>query len=113
MAVFLSSEWLHDLAERLAGTTNPVRLVVEVVVRGDPETRYRVDTGPAGTEIREPSGNDDADLTLFLDAEGARCLAAGDANAQELLAAGSLKVRGDLRAILDHADALGALRGPT
>lgn len=109
MAEFLSREWLDELAARLVDTTSPVRLAVDVIVRGETDARYRVETGPDGTAVGEIT-DAEPDLALYLDEEGARRLAEGTANAQELLAAGRLTVRGNLPRILDASGPIAALR---
>jgi len=109
---FLSEDWRRALAHRIADIVVDTRIAIDVVVQreGD-EIGYQVRLTPEGTSITDrPAGP--ADLTLVLSEEGARALAESRANAQELLATGALKLRGDLGTLFERADAFDALRIP-
>lgn len=112
MAEFLSDAWRRELADRLAKVAFDGQLTVDVVVRTrENEIKYRVELTRDGTRLPDDQRGV-ADLTLVLDEDGARALAEGRANAQELLSSGALKLRGDLSTLLQQAEALGALRRP-
>jgi hypothetical protein len=124
---FLSEEWLRDLdaAVRAAphpSTSDPIE--IEQVVSGVPrrgEVRYRIVADENGARVI--NGDDcghAADVRLTTDYPTAAAIAAGRENAQFALAAGRLRLRGNVDALLRHAatvDALGAatsaLRGVT
>jgi hypothetical protein len=59
----------------------------------------RVSSGPAPT----------ADVTLVTDVETAARLARGEGNAQQALASGRFRVRGDIETLVHRADGLNAL----
>lgn len=115
MAEFLSPEWIAEL-DRVARGTPPVaalahaRLtiahVVRVGARGEVRYAVTIDRGRLRVSADAPA---DADLTVITDVETARALHRGTANAQDALAAGTLKVRGDLHLVSGLDDALAQL----
>ena len=108
----MSDEWIAALA-RAAPADHVVGgecLVVEPVVREVPgrgEVRYRVwfdDTGCSVTNLAPDAAA--ADVHLETDYPTAVALARGDTNAQAALAAGLLRVTGDVARLGVHASAL-------
>ena len=116
MLAFLSPDWLAamDAAAQsdpvLAAASNGVTLVVEQRISGAPggdvcfhvsfdQGRVTVRAGPAPA----------TSVSFNQDYSTARAIADGTESAQRAFMAGKLKVGGDLRALLDHQDALAAL----
>lgn len=129
MPAFLSDEWLRDL-DRVARTLSPPAwpegetLVIEQVVSPGPGAAdgggardIRADAGEwrwslvvSGAGVRVERGEASApDVTIFTDVATARSLAEGGSNAQGALAAGRLRVRGDLTRLAALHGALLAL----
>lgn len=122
MARFLSPEWIAalDRAAREAAPPTGARLTVQQVVRTeDGEVRYHlsIDDG----SLRVGAGQAEApDVTLTQDYAVAAAISRGELNAERALAAGQLKLAGDLQLLLHHArtlatleDAFGAVRAET
>lgn len=129
MSPFLSDEWLRDL-DRAARTVTPPAwpegetLVVEQVVRPAPVTGHGADaqdTVATTREVRwllvvsgagvmiEPGGARAPDVTIITDPATAQSLAEGVSNAQQALATGRLRVRGDLTRLAAMHESLLAL----
>ena len=111
---FLSDEWLAalDAAARarpvcdddaLAG----VDLVVEQVVQEGPTWRLVVEAG--AMRVERGSQGRRADVRLTSDRTTAAAIAAGERAALDAFMRGDLVVGGDIRALLDHREALEAL----
>lgn len=130
MSRFLSAEWLHDLegaARNVSVETLPAgtSLVVEQVVSPCPAAAGAHD--PAGGDGNPPGSlrwsmtlsceglrigaqhPRRPDLTILMDASTAEAVARGTLNAQQALAAGSMRVRGDLTRVAAMHGALRAL----
>ena len=113
MAEFLSPAWLADLDAALRATGAVAagsELVVEEVVQGAPggDVVYHVVLGVSGS--RAGAGPAEApDITLVVDHATAVDLARGTTNAQRALAAGALRIRGRLGALVRAQDALATL----
>lgn len=117
MPAFLSPAWLsaldqaarHDPA--LAEAASGVALVVEQTVTGGPDgaVTYHVafDDGRVAV-VAGPAA--EATVRFSQDHETAVAIATGAASAQRAFMTGRLQVGGDLRALLDHQAALGALQ---
>ena len=131
MAVFLSDEWIRELALACngtiggsrsdpgtpgtgasdTGTSDTGRFVIEPVVTGVPnlgEVRYQLAFAAGRCTVVRPS-DDDADVRLETDYVTAVALSRGTANAQAALADGRLRVSGDVARLAAHASALSAL----
>ena len=124
MATFLSPEWVaafndavHDVALPVPGPE--AGLAAQggdyawcQVVTGGPEGEVRltlrVADGHLSMEIGEAT---DADVTLRVDWDTAASMARGDLAPAEAIAAGRVRVRGDL-AVLDAGQALLTALGP-
>lgn len=116
MLAFLSPGWLAALDEAargdaaLAQATEDVDLVVEQRVTGTPdgEVVYHVELrhGRAAV-VAGPASRPSVRFTQ--DHATARAIAAGTESAQRAFMAGQVQVGGDLRALLDHQEALAAL----
>lgn len=119
MADFLSDQWIAELANacalaRAAGAPDQDatgdRLVIEPAVRDVPGrgvVRYRVSFDGSGCTV-EAAGADSsaAHVNLETDYATAVDLARGEMNAQAALAAGRLRVVGDVARLTAHAGAL-------
>ena len=109
MSEFLSDEWIAALAHAVPAHRVQVDqgVVVESVVRGVPgrdEVRYRIAFDAAGCEVTGVGdGAPAADVCIETDYETAAALARGDTNAQAALAAGRLRVSGDVARLATHA----------
>lgn len=113
MPAFLSDSWIEalDAAGREAGAGAGPVLVLEQRVRGVPgrgDVAYHVVTGGRGLRVR-PGPADRPDVTLTTDHAGAVALARGETTAQHLLAAGRLRVGGDVGALVAAAGVVDAL----
>ena len=104
MPAFLSDEWVDALAERLAA--QPVDPDLSVAVRqvvDDVSWTVRL-AGGRVTVDRDPA----ADVTLTTDRATAESLVAGELAAQDALAAGRLRIGGDLTKLLGIPEVLTA-----
>jgi SCP-2 sterol transfer family protein len=115
---FLSDEWIAALADaaRAAGRSpeaHETRLVVQPVVLGVPErgeVRYQVSFGETSCGVVGPGADAPAaDVRLETDYVTAVALARGETNAQAALAAGRLRVSGDVAKLAAASGALGRL----
>jgi putative sterol carrier protein len=118
VAEFLSDEWIAALALACGGEPGTAEraadlLVVEPVVVGIPErgeVRYRLSFHDASCTVTDASvGAPAADVCLETDYATAVALARGEMNAQAALAAGRLRVSGDVARLAAHAAALARL----
>ena len=108
MAAFLSPEWLQELADAAAvldGLDPDVRLTVEQVV-DDVRWSMRLAGGRLSVV---PGAADDADVRLTTDRSTAAAVARGELAAADAVAAGRLRIGGDLSALLRAAPALAGL----
>ena len=113
MAEFLSAAWIAELDVAARGCTDlPAfagRLVVEQVVhsaRGDMRYQIRIDDGGARVTA---DGDDRADIVLLTDTTTALALHTGAWRAQNALASGTFKVRGNPDVLVRHREALSGL----
>ena len=119
MAEFLTPEWVAELdaAARRSPTLGPLGtdppFTVELRVydtpgNGGDEFVFQAVFADGSTRfvVGSPS---EPDLLVRLDAVFAARIRSGDANVQEALAAGALKVRGDLEGLVARAEALSAV----
>ena len=118
MAEYLSDAWIADLDEVLRACgdlTSLAPLVIEQVVHDVPgrgTVRYRCEIGTGGARV-VTDGDGRPDLRLTTDYATAVAIARGRENAQSVLAAGRLRLGGDVEALARHAAALGALADAT
>lgn len=106
---FLSDEWVDALAARLATQAIDPELAVAVrQVVDDVAWTVRVAGGRVSVD-RDPA----ADVTLTTDRATAEALVAGELAAQDALAAGRLRIGGDLTKLLGASQVLAALRDPS
>jgi putative sterol carrier protein len=105
VAVFLSDEWIEELAAAAAKATPAphARVAIRQVV-GDVAWTVRVADGAVSVDRDEA-----ADLTLHTDAATAAALARGELATADALAAGRLRLSGDLSVLLDSAAGLAGL----
>ncbi len=115
VAEFLTAVWVAELDARargigldLSGTGAPV--TVELRVHGAPDGEFVFQavfgSGSSAFVAGSPS---EPDLLVFVDYSFAARINSGDANAEEALAAGALKIRGDLGVLAGAAGALADL----
>ena len=109
---FLTEEWLDAMNEAAAGVAAPddVTFAVGQEVAGTPsgDVAYRMDV--AGGALRLTWGTTDgADITLLQDYPTAVALARGELAAQQAVAEGRLKLRGDVGALLRNGPSLAAV----
>ena len=116
MAEFLSPEWVAELdgaarrSPALAGPAGDEPLTVEQRVRGGPpgDVRYHVVLADGGVRfVYGPAP--EPDVLLVIDYAFAAEMHRGRGSAQDALAAGALKVRGDLDRLLARSEALLAI----
>jgi putative sterol carrier protein len=102
MPVFLSDEWIDALGAAAAGAAPEtyVRIAIRQVV-GDVSWTVRIADGAVSVD-RDPA----ADFTLSTDPDTAVALASGELAAADALAAGRLRLSGDLSALLRSAGGL-------
>jgi hypothetical protein len=113
---FLTAEWVAELdavARKSAALTCPggggaLRVELRVLDRDRGEFVFQAVFADGGTRfaVGSPAA---PDLLLVLDAEFAARIRSGDASVQDALAAGALKVRGDVDALVARAPALAAV----
>jgi hypothetical protein len=117
---FLSPAWIDALDRALAacdGLRDLAPLEIEQVVRGVPGSgtvRYRVCVGPSGGRAR-PAGSAARpfDLRLTTDYATAAAIAQGRENAQSALAAGRLRLGGDVDVLTTVAETFARLDDAT
>jgi len=125
MPRFLSPEWIEalDAAAREAPVPPGVRLTIQQIVTDDGgdggEVRYHLVIDGGGLRVR-PGDAPAADVTLVQSRAVASALSRGELNAQQALAAGRLKLRGDIgrlaregRALTAVEDVFAAVRADT
>ena len=107
MAAFLSDEWFAALEARAAGLAadTTLRLRLRQVVD---DVSWVV--AIAGGAVVVERGDGDADVTLTTDRATAAAMASGEVSAQDAMAAGRLRLGGDLSALLAAAPVLDQLR---
>ena len=112
MVSFLDADWIEafDAAARQVAVPGDVRLTVQQVVHreGGEEVRYHVVAADGRLRVH-PGQADRPDVTLTQDYEVAAALSRGELNAQQALAAGGVKLGGDIGRLLLHGGALTAL----
>lgn len=126
MVPFLSPAWLRALAteaassEELRHATRSISLVVGHVVTGGPQGDVAFRLAFHHGTVDVATGSDQADVVLVEDYETAAALSRGQLTPSEAVAAGRLKVRGRVQALVDHqeafsglGDVFGALRATT
>ncbi len=112
MAQFLSDEWIANLATaaRLVPVPTELRLVLQQIVRDESgsEVAYviRIDNGQI---TAEPGHDAEAEITITQDRATAGAVARGEMSAQTAFMAGRLRVGGDLRAMIERAQALATI----
>jgi putative sterol carrier protein len=109
---FLASDWIaaFDAAAQEVAVPKDVRLIVQQVVQrdGGDEVRYYVVAADGRLRVH-PGQADSPDVTLTQDYHVAAALSRGELNAQQALAAGGVKLGGDIGRLLLHGAALSAL----
>lgn len=108
MAAFLSAAWFDELSARAASlrTDDALRLSLHQVVDGERWTVLVADG-----RVRVERGQNEADVTLTTDRDTAEAMTAGSLTAQDAMAAGRLRLGGDLSKLLLAAPVLSALAG--
>lgn len=110
---FLSEEWfesLRSLAGEAPTPDRPFRLgVIVTAVPEREEVAYMLTfSGEQMTGLTVGSV-DEADVVIVESYEDARALGAGEVTAAQLLEEGRIKLRGDVRRLVDAADTLAAI----
>jgi hypothetical protein len=118
MPRFLTPEWLAELdgaARARTGVPDEVRLVFQQVVTGCPgagddgaDVRYHLRFGDGRVSVH-PGQAPAPDLTVTADYLVAAALARGEVNAQQALAAGHLKLSGNVDLLFYQSRALARL----
>lgn len=114
MAEFLTPAWVAELDAVSRTSSGALRtgspVTVELRVLGAPGGDFVFQVAFGDGTLRFASGSpSEPDLLVLVDSLFAARIHSGDANAQEALAAGALKIRGDLRILAGTADALSVL----
>lgn len=112
---FLSDDWFEELAARLARATpagEKTAIRIGQIARDTPgggEVRWTIVLEP-GTPARiDRSPSAEADVMLTGSYDSLRQLAAGELTAAQLLAAGELKLSGDISRLVGAAELLEAV----
>lgn len=111
MARFLSQEWIDDITAAAAGVELPAEasIVVGQLVTdapdGDVSYRFGFTDGHLDVKLAPV---DDADIVLIQDYATAVAIARGELAAQEAVADGRLKLRGDVGALVRNGPAVAA-----
>jgi hypothetical protein len=116
MVEFLTPEWLSELdsaarrSSALAGLGADGGIVIEQHIRGAPfgDVRYHLAIDDSGARVHAGPA-DDPTLLIVIDYASAVALHQGTTNLQRTLASGTAQLRGDLRRLARHAEALGAV----
>ncbi len=116
MALFLSDEWLAELAAELRaapGLADGPQLELGQLITGVPtleggDLAYLIRFGGGAEAAVVPGSVQDADVVLVEDYETARAIASGAA-AASMLAEGKIKLRGDANALVGAQDQLAML----
>jgi hypothetical protein len=113
--LFLSDEWLDALDAAARGRAvddvDPladVCLSIEQIVTGERRWRLVIDSGALSVDP-DPADDDGADVRLSSDRATAAAIASGRRAALDAFIAGDLVIGGDVRAMLEHREALEAL----
>jgi hypothetical protein len=112
---YLSDAWLDAINDALGSVRVLGPLVIEQVVTGVPgrgEVRYFAWFDAVGGHVGT-GGTGPADIVLRTDYPTAVAIAQGRENAQRALAAGRLRLGGEIEALTRNADALAALDDAT
>lgn len=117
MVRFLSAEWLDRFSEAAGAAAAPDRddrpVCLQHVVRDTPEGEVRYWLRLSADGLRAQAGTAaDPDVVLITDYEGAYGLHRGAVSAQELAAAGRLKLTGHVERLRDLSGALAGLGDP-
>jgi hypothetical protein len=116
VAQFLSREWIEELDAAARSASSRVAdigdrtIMIQQVVQEAPggEARYYLEIGPGGMRVR-PGSADAPVLTFLTHYDMARALQTGEANAQEALLAGRLKIQGELELVAGRENTFAAL----
>lgn len=116
MALFLSDEWLAELAAALRaapGLAEGPALALGQLITGVPtleggDLAYTIRFGGGDEAVVVPGSVEDADVILVEDYETARAIASGAA-ASSMLAEGKVKLRGNANALVSAQEQLAAL----
>lgn len=110
MADFLSTAWLAELSEAGGGDVGDHPVVVQQLVHGGPhgEVAFVVEVGRGALRAR-PGRDEGASITLVEAWDTAVRLHRGDLTLREALLLGRIRVRGDVRRLLEAGAALGDL----
>ena len=113
MPSFLSSSWLDELTALTGGDeVGPDATVVQHVVTGGPGGDVAFVLEVEAAHVRARPGRDDrAVVTLTESWETAVCLHRGELTARQAFMGGLIRVRGDVRQMVEAAAGLAAL-GP-
>jgi hypothetical protein len=110
--LFLSQQWLESLSQLVGGLeyADDATLALGQLVTGAPQgdIGYTIHLGPAARAV---SGVEEAEVVLVESYDTARALAAGELSAADALTAGSIKVRGNAKRLVDAAPLLSLLAG--
>ncbi|HLI02548.1 MAG TPA: SCP2 sterol-binding domain-containing protein [Acidimicrobiales bacterium] len=111
MVTYLSAAWFRELGETSVPSDAPV--VLRQVVTGAPDGDVRYDVAVSGSgavivPVDENAESREPDLTFSSDYPTACAVAAGRLSTHAALAAGRLRVRGDLSRVSQRADAVGS-----
>ncbi len=108
---FLSDEWVIELdrAGQRASVPDDVALVVEhEITDGLRVVQFHVVVADGTIRVRSGAAPE-ATVRFRQDASTAWSVASGEGSAQRAFMSGDLRVGGDLRALLDHAEVLAAI----
>lgn len=122
MPTFLSPEWVEAFNAAVAGTPVPPpaddaalaardgTFTVCQLVHGGPQgdVATTLEVSPEGVRMR-PGADDAASVTVAIDWDDAVALASGALSASDALAAGRIRVRGDLGVLVAGQAVLAAL----
>jgi putative sterol carrier protein len=109
---FLTQTWVDQVNEAMGDVSVPsdVDLAVAHHVAGGPDGDVvyvlRMSGGAVDARLADAS---DTDVHLYQDYATAAAIARGELSAQQAVAAGRLRVAGDTRALVRHADAFSAV----
>jgi len=112
---YLSEEWIEALDRAVAASDElraaadpPLAVGYRVHDAGSGDSvDYHVRLDPAGCSAG--TGTADADVVFETDRATASAVAGGELRAQRAFMAGRIRARGDVRSLLDRADALAVL----
>ena len=108
MTAFLSDDWFEELTAAAATATPPADLELTIEQRITDGERWSVRIGGGRVEVARGAA-DDADVQVVTDAATAEGIRSGRLSAQRAFLDGTLRIGGDVAALIEHREQLAEL----